>query len=602
MNTPFQSFVSLLENYFAHGWLFFLLHVLVAGLILVHSWWMTIRPEIRALRRWQPKPEGEPVPPGGSQIAGTLDSFVEDCRNLASQGLPVHMTDFSDRLDSLVDGMIGQLHDRCNLFLLVGIAGTLFGMFDFARQVAASSGAAEALLPALVQGMSTAFPIGFVGLVLTIFAQIAAAAPEHWLRKALAGATSRALQVRSAVSRSQARILEEAAGRVEAAMAPLQELRATLTESVRPVVEELGQRLEASLEVVRDQSAALSGAVDGLHSAVSGVHQGVQELGVVASQLHGLVDGVPRALEALGELAARQDEFLTRSVSAYEAVLESARQGVALVEQVNRELLASTARAEERAQAVAEASGVRLTEVGRSMSAAWEQAAAAMSASWESSASAIQRSLASAQEGFAASARALETTDREIRTLPVELVRRTDVVLQQLDQEAVLQWKEMAREVHRRVETDFINYVTSLRRASDDVQAALTRAAGEWERLAANSQTLLQRPMLEAIDELKTRASDGLRDIHAIVLDDYPKLVRLLEELNRGLERDLQQAGNLARAMAGVSNEMGGTMIARSLGDLSAAARSLNDAVARLEQRMFPPKKPRLGWLRRLVR
>src|SRR2546430_2488916 len=92
----------LLGGYFSAGWPFSAMHGLVFFAVVYNSWLKKIRTEREALKHWTPgganKRKGETTP--------VLDRFVEDSESLGPQGILVPMTDYSDRLDSSVDGMM----------------------------------------------------------------------------------------------------------------------------------------------------------------------------------------------------------------------------------------------------------------------------------------------------------------------------------------------------------------------------------------------------------------------------------------------------------------------------------------------------------------
>src|SRR5436305_1577408 len=118
----------LLSGYFDAGWPFAALHAVVLFFVVYKTWFRKIRTETKALESW--KSDRSSIRKG--ETTPVLDRFVEDSEALGPQGILVPMTDYSDRLDSSVDGMVSELHDRINLLLLVGIAGSLFGLYEFA--------------------------------------------------------------------------------------------------------------------------------------------------------------------------------------------------------------------------------------------------------------------------------------------------------------------------------------------------------------------------------------------------------------------------------------------------------------------------------------
>src|SRR5215469_3176883 len=132
------------------------------------------------------------------QAVQQLRLFLEESERWRHQGVAVAMTDYSDRIDSFIEGLTDQLHNGVNLFLIVGLAGTFFGMAEFARQAPSISASADPkdVLEALKNALGHSFPVGFVGLCLTIAAHPVAAWLEARLRRATKDAVNQALRLR----------------------------------------------------------------------------------------------------------------------------------------------------------------------------------------------------------------------------------------------------------------------------------------------------------------------------------------------------------------------------------------------------------------------
>ncbi|MBZ5538179.1 MAG: hypothetical protein LAO31_19675 [Acidobacteriia bacterium] len=322
---------QLIQRYFTFGWFFAIAHFVVIYYIFLS--WRQITREILTLKEWGNNSLGRreladrmrnqdslsTIDNSPAKIKGSLNRigktttvlslFVEECEQLGKQGFFVPMTDFSDRLDSTMEGMIAELHDRINLLLYVGIAGTLFGVFEFSYK-ARVGGPVSTLAEALSDSMSKAFPVGFMGIVLTIIFQIWATSPESKLREALSRATQKALRIRKEVSISQATLVEQATERIQSGLRPLEDLRQTLTESIEPVVKDFGERLEKSLELVKVQFDQLDKTTKGVHEAVGSIHDGIDLLGKTASSLKKLVKDTPEVLANLNTLQQQQIDSL----------------------------------------------------------------------------------------------------------------------------------------------------------------------------------------------------------------------------------------------------------------------------------------------------
>src|SRR5271157_347973 len=250
---------------------------------LVHEAW--------ALHIWQPGKQHSTI------CTQTLNVFVRESEELAPQGFLVPLTDFTDRLDSVVDGMVGRVHDLANLFLVVGIAGTVFGLFYFAVQ---STGAESAQLgEILAQGLKTAFPVVFVGLCLYVLAHTLASFPEHFLRKWLAEATDLGLERRRRLARSQAEVLRNA-------LEPIKNLKDVLTGAVEPAINQFRERLDQSFQIVAFQMTALREAVKAVQDSVRSVENGIQSLRTVSEDVRVVLTGAPVMLKKIDELHEQQ--------------------------------------------------------------------------------------------------------------------------------------------------------------------------------------------------------------------------------------------------------------------------------------------------------
>jgi len=151
--------------------------------------------EIRACRKWA----GSNLGAEESQVVQELEAFLQDDERWRVQGIAVPMADYSDRIDSLIEGLADRLHNGVNLFLVAGLAGTFFGMAEFARQTSALQQATDSrvILAALRDALGHSFPIGFLGLTLTVFLHPVASHYEGKLREAAAHAVKSSLHRRT---------------------------------------------------------------------------------------------------------------------------------------------------------------------------------------------------------------------------------------------------------------------------------------------------------------------------------------------------------------------------------------------------------------------
>jgi len=315
---------ELLRAYIWQGWFFALGHVglLAAYLLQLRK----ISREATALQTWYSGSTG------ATQCTKALNDFVGEAEKWAAQGSLVPLTDFTDRLDSVVDGMIGRLHDLVNLFLVVGIA--VYGMFYFVVRAQSVPDPTHQLAPLLSEALGKALPVAFMGLLFYVGGYVVASRPEQNLRDALGDATRRALHTRKVPP------TKALATSIQDALQPLKELQATLTGVVQPVIERWGQHLDGTYKLVGIQLAALNKAVDSVGGAVDGVGVSVHELKGVAQDLRKAVQSARPVLEkmdVLYEAQAKRLEELSETIAqtrqAASTGLEEIRAADSLIQQ-----------------------------------------------------------------------------------------------------------------------------------------------------------------------------------------------------------------------------------------------------------------------------
>lgn len=298
---PSDILRQLIESYLVQGWPFALAHGLV--LLLVIWSFVDFLKETRGLARWTPP---TPADKGGTQAASgkcsvVLTEFCLENAKLAPAGMLVPLTDFTDRMDSIVEGMVGRLHDLTNLFLVVGIAGTIWSFF----RVVVEAGGNSPTDTMLMVGIRVAFPVAFAGLALYTISYLIAYRPEKNLRAAGARATERAWQERRRLARSQAAAIDDALG-------PFREFKSTLVDAISPALDTLKSGLESTQRAAAEQLAELRRSVTSVDEAVQQVGQSVGQLITATGRIDKLLVGIPPILEGLGQLEGRQAELLSQ--------------------------------------------------------------------------------------------------------------------------------------------------------------------------------------------------------------------------------------------------------------------------------------------------
>jgi hypothetical protein len=289
------DFGSILYNYVTEGWFFCVIHIIL--LILTWRTVNEIRHETKELIEWVPGKSGQ------CQCTTVLAQFVDECSHWGAHGILTPLTDFTDRLDSRVEGMMEGLSGRINLFLIVGVAGTFAGLFDFANgMVAQLTGNADSADPrivvsALTSGLAKALPVSIVGIALTIAGHIYASHLEGRFRSALTNATQQAMQYRRQQNQSLADLLREA-------VLPFRDVSQVMATTIRPVLEQV----ERSATSISTCLAPFSQSVERFSGAIEHMSQAVNQIDqtLSASQAH------------MAELKETRDRLTTKTANLVE--------------------------------------------------------------------------------------------------------------------------------------------------------------------------------------------------------------------------------------------------------------------------------------------
>jgi len=538
---------ALFAGYVVKAWPFLLVHILVFYLVS-RSWHRLVR-ERQALESWDVpsvKPsdneqESAKESPGHNAIAvinssqaskpqvdgqpetiAVLERFVDESRVMGAKGLFVPMTDFSDRLDSAVEGKIAELHERTNLFLYVGIAGTMFGVFEFAHRSYSLivSGAAQSdklikLGEYLSASMSRAFPVGFFGLVFTFIAQIVATRPEQRLREELSEATRKALEARKAATHSQGELIQRASAKIVKAMRPLENLERTLSESLKPVVEVFGKRLDKSLGLIEKQFQRLETTSAGLQTAVTDVKTAVSSIANATKSLNSLIEETPKIINGLVALEKQHETSLAKSDQLFE-------QHFTRADQLSKELQTAIENLSKLSERVIEEATAGITRIETASVGTWTTAAEQLRKQIEAELAEvfkqastemqeINRAVSSALAVMNGIGVAAATSIAELGKLAPEVSANYKVSLDNVAQESSNHWRDLSGNVFRAVENQYLDHVNKVREGTLTSSAALKEAAEQWSALARSSQTVLREPVEAAVAEARKNLSTDLR-------------------------------------------------------------------------------------------
>lgn len=293
-------------------------------------------------------------------ITTQLGVFLEEAERWRAQGIAVPMTDYSDRIDSLIEGFVDRLHNAVNLFLVAGLAGTFFGMAEFARQTSALQQATDSrvILDALRTALGHSFPIGFLGLILTIFLHFLASRWEGQLREASAAAVNQALHSRTAALRQNsfeslvaavrelpqklAEALKPANESLAAQLEPLLGLPSSLQKSNQEILDPLRELFTESRKEWKDtvgkldrQSERVSSAIEKLEQPIQGLTGKIDDIGALISNM-GMV--TEKVLEDAQKITATTDQLNSSIAGTAKALDEAADKLGSLPEKVQSDM------------------------------------------------------------------------------------------------------------------------------------------------------------------------------------------------------------------------------------------------------------------------
>lgn len=529
---------TLVANYFNIAWPFVFLHVIVLAVFVLHI--QKIFQEGNALHRWTSgtfEPQGD--------CARILQQFVDESRHWGPRGIFVPMTDFSDRLDSFVGGRLDTLHSHVNLFLVIGVAGTFFAMFRFAVSAAMGDLTSSNLSLRLAQGLSHAFPVGFMGLILSVAGHFVASAVEDRYRKAVNDATQHAMTIRQETGQSML-------DRLEAFLAPLQNLQQILAGSLQPVIEGFQQQL-------KDTSALIQGQIQPLASAVAAIGASVEALSEPARNLAVAASGLPEALAETARLQQENRQLLERTTT----------------------IVNESSGALHRAALSMQQAAAGLHDLPESLRSSFESQLGRMASEserlWNEAAQDLFAALSPACDSLAASAHSLQDTSTALNSVPSKLAEELRSAVSSLSALHTRQltdfsnrsfeaWQEVCRKFVNRMNEATSEFCNGVRAETERTATALGDAGREVQNLVNGVSHHLEssvaelyrlsleelRPHLQRIDEAVasrypaaleslTAACNGLKELERLSKQIAPEMESIQAALKRAAE-DFRQA------------------------------------------------------------
>ncbi len=207
-----------------------------------------------------------------------------------------------------IRGLIG-------LFLLVGIAGTFLGLWEVASSFgnagaaaqSASSGAlgaaarANETIQLLFRGIAKAFPVGFIGLLLTLFGNLIA----DWIESSKRKKIEAFMDV----------FADPVLTKLTQVLEPVANFGATLHLSLEPVIEKLASTLQPIPIMMAQQRDELSNAKTALVEAASALRESGAQISASVVGLKEMAETSRAALKSATTLSSNINDYFAKITS-----------------------------------------------------------------------------------------------------------------------------------------------------------------------------------------------------------------------------------------------------------------------------------------------
>jgi hypothetical protein len=644
MAGPFDLIVALGRAYVTDGSLFLFVHGLV--LVAVVLAFRQILAETQSLQRWV-RSDGTDEPVGDSQLAGLYHSFALEASELGARGVTIPLTDYSDRAEQAAEEMETRLNDRVHWFLFVGIAGTLVGLFHFAvkyepsSELRTSPPAVTSVIPdsaepgesagagvignlesygkalervqntpvALAQAMKLAFPVGFMGLALTVVGQLFSGIAERRLHSSLSEANHVALRVRLKTVKSSGDFVERVSDALRDAVQPLAAMGEHVSAAMSTALEaQLGdlQRLTAEqmLEVQRvlaDRILEVRESTLSVEEASRRFYEHISALSTAIGDLPAILASAPAVLRQTIELQEFQRSQLEKLGRELYADLEAA---ATLLDKVEEAIEAFGQVPRVVGERAAAGLSEHLKSVGTVVTAEWTDSLSAAREKFEGELFARQRAISTGLNNEAvAVSRMLGETGAGIRALTAEM----NALQQRLRSTA----DDLKKPVVDAVEAASARLNVTLRPLSPmltEFNESVGRAAMSVSHLAGQTEAAFVSPIRQIAGEMQAAILPFIHEQQALLLRnekahrDVTESLGVLREamasfgrsvgavqesLDRWRTEDVR--GTLARHGSESSQELAG-----SIASLNASIRELiQSSPQKAHQKVSAPPKPR---------
>lgn len=528
---------NLLFNYWSHGWPFLAAH---AGLAIWFSLaFLKTHKEARSLDSWFPK-NGLEVEFASIRIVG---QFAAESETHGQSGSLIPMTDYSDRLDAYIDHTIAGLSSRANSFLLIGVMGTFFALFQFAFEVQ-SGLPPEQIGQRLSQGLAAAFPIGFIGLVLTMSAHLLTDWLEGRFRAAADEAVHKALNWRS-------ENLKTVESHIMEAIEPLKNLEATLSRTLQPVIESFREQLQRMQAIMAEQVQPLARTISSLNDTNSRLAASVQQLCESAEQFRVSVREVH---------------------SIHQENTKALKQSRKLFEDLDSVVRASSDALTDASNRLAAVPQILSDRVGEKM----EEITSRIETAWRESSSRLFNDLTSVSQGLKSSSSDLSSAAGQLRSLPENLSDEVKRSLQSQTQSLTVFIEEIRKEFQtalqnlmKSAEESWLNgagtfvdrsaqavasNLGEIRRASEEASAQLREAAARVIDLANKYTSTLENLVPAMLDESIRKLQPYFSQLDQAIRRDYPAALANLQEAVRTTKEFHDAASAVASDMQAIQS------------------------------------------------
>lgn len=521
--TFFRVIGALFGGYFHHAWPFCIGHALIAAAVITRV--REIRSEAQDLSIWSVGM------PGSKHCSRILALFVKEAQTSGERGIVTPMTDFSDRLDARIQELESGLHGSINFFVVVGIAGTFFALFQFAYQTG-STATVAAVSELLRSSLSNAFPVGFVGLLWTVLAYFFCQQQVDRLRRVAATATESALSARADHMTSPALQLQHA---LHQELEPLRQFDVTLGEKLEPVMLAFRDQLAASGELLQQQVLPLSQAADGIresHQAMAGV----------LNNLAGAAGRLPETLSSIADLHQRTADATESMRIELAGASESVKQAAVLLASASYEVSQSGA----RLQSIATE---QIGTIGTAIAAAGEAQARLIAGKLEP----LREGIASASGNIRESAELMAST-------PGRLVQEHTAFLRTVLETLKSQWQSSLQQSLAELENQQLNALDRIKSAANEAAEGLQQASAQMRSLGGNAEQSLRQfadslllqvreQLAPALTALSNSANVSLPAV-SDHLDQAAISAREIETATRAAVEDLKAAGGAFKLSA----------------------------------------------------